>query len=359
MLRLLPILLIFALSPPAIAQDAEQTKAFNEAWFAYSEARDAGSAKRMMETASTVYEIARELFPADDERLPLLMEHYGQALLLNGESERARDMFKEALEQTREIHGEQSTEVLPILMNYADSEASFQRSGRQRKLYKEALEIAEAAYGSRSAEYASVAFRAGVRVLERSSSNEGLKYLEEAYEIYSELEGAGSQSAGLAAFYAGKVEFGKRNFKRATDYFLAALQGLEGDIEYEGFARAYLVQVYEHRGMSDEATEHCVAIGAIAPVDPDQDYQPLFRMAPSYPSEMLRANAQGHVDFEFTVDENGFVRNPVVIDREGGRAFEKEALAAVERFRYAPRFEDGEPVPVDGVKTRITFQIER
>ena len=359
MMRLLPILLIFALSPPAIAQDAEQTKAFNEAWNAYVEARDSGDAPRTVETAGAVYEKAKAIFPADDDRLPLLADNYGHALLNAGESRQAQDVLKEAVDLSKAIHGEQSPEVLPILMSYADSQAAIRNSGRQEKVYKDALAIAESNFGSNSAEYASVAFRAGVRMLERSSSIDGLSYLEEAYAIYSGLEGADSQSAGLAAFYAGKIEFGRRRHKQATDHFLAALDGLEGDAQYEGYVRAYLVKAYENRGMSDEATEHCIAIGALTPVDPDQDYLPLFRMAPEYPGDLLARRREGYVEFEFTVDEYGIVRDPVVIDRKGGRGFESEALAAVERFRYAPRFEDGEPVPVDGVKTRITFQIER
>lgn len=359
MLRLIPILILFTLSPAADAQDAEQTKAFNEAWTAYVQAREAGHQDQLIATAGAVYEQAKEIFPADDHRLPLLADNYGYALLRGGEVKQARDVIREAVELSKSIHGAQSPEVLPILMNYADSQAAKNNSGSQEKGYKQALAIAETNYGRNSAEYASVAFRAGVRILEQSGSDDGLRYLEDAYEIYSELEGADSQSAGLAAFYAGKVEFGQRKHTRATEWFLAALQGLAGDTQYEGYVRAYLVKTYESRNMSDEATEHCIAIGAITPVDPNQDYLPLFRMAPKFPTDMLARSKEGYVDFEFTVDENGFVRDPVVIKREGGKSFKKEALAAVQRFRYAPRFEDGEPVAVEGVKTRITFQIRR
>ncbi len=359
MLRLIPILLIFALPHAAVAQDDEQAKAFNDAWNAYAEARDAGDQERLIATAGAVYEKAQEIFPADDNRLPLLADNYGHALLRAGEIKEARKVIKEAVDLSKAIHGEQSAEVLPILMNYADSQASTNNSGPQEKVYREALAIAETNFGRNSSEYAGVAFRAGIRILERSGSDDGLRYVEDAYEIYSELEGPDSQSAGLAAFYAGKVEYGKRRHSRATEWFLAALEGLDGDAQYEGYVRAFLVKTYENRNMSDEATEHCIAIGAITPVDPDQDYLPLFRVAPEYPEDMLARRKQGYVDFEFTVDENGFVRDAVVIEREGGRSFETKALAAVERFRYAPRFENGEPVPVEGVKTRITFEIAR
>ena len=40
-----------------------------------------------------------------------------------------------------------------------------------------------------------------------------------------------------------------------------------------------------------------------------------------------------------------------------GKSFEQASLDAVQRFRYAPQFEDGKPVAVDGVKTRVGFRI--
>jgi protein TonB len=38
--------------------------------------------------------------------------------------------------------------------------------------------------------------------------------------------------------------------------------------------------------------------------------------------------------------------------------FERAATRAVLKFKYKPRVQDGIPVEVPGVKTRITFQIE-
>ena len=64
---------------------------------------------------------------------------------------------------------------------------------------------------------------------------------------------------------------------------------------------------------------------------------------------------------EFAVDEMGFVREPKVIDSkpEGdiGWSLQAAAVAAAEGFRYAPRFVDGKPVAVDGVRNRIVFEI--
>ena len=357
MRRLAVTLFALVLTQGAAAQQAAPEGAFNQTWLAYVEARDTGDKVRTLETARAVLETARATFADDDERLPLLMSNYGTALRENRDYDAAREVLGEALELGESIHGKDSEKLIPVLMAYADSLAWAGRPLRQEERYKQALKIAKKHYGETSTEYAEVAFRAGVRVMELSKSTNAEGYFRDAYDIYAELKGPNSREAGLAAFYRGKVHYGRGHFKNATRYFNDALLALEGDAEYEMFIRASLVQAYENRGMSEEATEHCLAIGAATPLTPDQDYQPLFRAVPHYPRDMLASGREGHVDVEFEVDEQGFVRDPVVIARDGGMSFEKEALKAVEAFRYAPRFENGEPVAVDGVKTRITFQI--
>ena len=82
--------------------------------------------------------------------------------------------------------------------------------------------------------------------------------------------------------------------------------------------------------MTEDATPHCVAIGRISKLRPNQDYQPVFRMAPRYPARLLMSGIEGHVDFEFTIDESGFVRDPQVITAaQTGRS-----SSVAERLRF-------------------------
>ena len=135
---------------------------------------------------------------------------------------------------------------------------------------------------------------------------------------------------------------------------------------------ALLVQVYESWGKSDLATRHSIAIGMDSPASPEEDYQPLFRQLPKYPREMWQRRIEGSVDVEFTVNEEGFTENARVIkvvtsepDRttkalasdDENRSFAVAALAAVKKFRYAPRFENGVAVPVENVKARVVFKL--
>ena len=73
---------------------------------------------------------------------------------------------------------------------------------------------------------------------------------------------------------------------------------------------------------------------------------------------MLRAGKEAYVDFEFSVDEEGFVRTPVVTELSGDDAFIKAATEAVLTFRYAPRMVDDEAVVTEGIKARINFRMQ-
>ena len=122
---------------------------------------------------------------------------------------------------------------------------------------------------------------------------------------------------------------------------------------YKLAAHARLIELYEKKGDSDSSTQHCIAIGSMKPWSETQNQTPLFRLPPRYPISYARDGKEGWTQMSFTVDEQGFVKDPVVIASEGGKLFTKESLKAIKRWRYAPKFVDGQPVAAEA-----TVQLE-
>lgn len=371
-------LLVFVLSPVVHAQDEDQVRAFNAAWQAYVTATESDRSDLRIEAAADVLGKAQELFPESDERIAILTHNYGYALLLGRQDEDAQVQLRKALDLQQERYGKKSVKLVPILADLADANSGISQQGLHMKHYRRALRILEDEYGEDSEEYASLAFRAGRNLFELSQSTDGEKYLEQAQDYFLAAGGPAGRRAGMVNGYLGKIRFYHRDYEDAIEYWEAALQSFEGDTPEDRKRRltfhAFIVGAYESWGKSELATEHCLAVGRESAAGPDQDYTPLFRVAPKYPALLLARGIEGHVDFEFTIDTNGFVRNAVVLDevvngrtdliRAGSsvsgeeKTFQKAARDAVERFRYAPRFVDGVAVEVDGVKTRISFRIE-
>ena len=362
------ILLIMVLSAHAYSDDSD-VATFNAAWQAYEAAAETDDAALKTETAARVLDAGKRIFEESDEQLALLTHNYGVALSDAGNREDAVPVLAEALRLGQIVYGESGLELVSLLADLADAEAEPFSPETQLRYYRRALKLVEGHFGKQAVEYADLAFRAARNVYAMSLSLKAEDYMREARDIYASLPEPATQNVGMAGFYLGKMAFTDRSFKSSSRYLEEALTAFEGPGDANQamrlLTRALLVQVYESRGLTEEATQHCVAIGSESQFTPDQDYEPLFRVAPQYPVSMLRSNKEGRVDLEFMIDENGFVQEPVIIDRQiNGKDrknksdFDKAAIDAVKRFRYAPRFVDGEAVATAGVRTRISFALE-
>ena len=90
----------------------------------------------------------------------------------------------------------------------------------------------------------------------------------------------------------------------------------------------------------------------------DGEYLPIVRVAPIYPNRALSRGLEGYVDLMFVVTTAGTTRDPVVTFSTSS-IFESAAKKAVLKFKYKPRVVDGKPVEVEGVETRIRFELEK
>jgi TonB family protein len=247
-------------------------------------------------------------------------------------------------------------------MDFGTAHAEYGNSASQQKNYDRALKIAASAYGEDSRRYAELLTQAGSNILTHAHTSSARKYLERGYDSILAIAGPADPGTGYAAFWLAKYKMSNRRFKEAEVYLSAALATFanpdEPQNQMELTTHAFLVEVYEELGKSDRATQHCQAIGRMTPQSADQDYLPLYKRAPKYPFNAQQAGKSGSVIVRFTVDEEGVVREPEVIEVEGTDLFRNAAVDAVSRFRYAPRFSDGQPVATPGVLHRISFEIE-
>lgn len=100
----------------------------------------------------------------------------------------------------------------------------------------------------------------------------------------------------------------------------------------------------------------------LGPAIVSSDPLPIYKPAPRYPRRALSRGIEGYVVVEFTITSNGSVRNASVVGGYDGNGqpttvFNREALRAVERFKYRPPVSDGQPVEKHGVRNRIVFNL--
>lgn len=115
-----------------------------------------------------------------------------------------------------------------------------------------------------------------------------------------------------------------------------------------------------------------VAVNSSVNFRSDGEYLPILKVQPIYPLRALQRGLVGWVIVEFTVDEIGRVKNPLVIDNcvqiwtpsfehctdRPRRTFDKSALTAASRFKYKPRVIDGQAIATVGVRNMITYELD-
>ncbi len=85
---------------------------------------------------------------------------------------------------------------------------------------------------------------------------------------------------------------------------------------------------------------------------------PLVRVSPIYPIRAANRGIEGWVEIEFTIDRDGGVILPRVVNAEPSAIFNRSALRAVSQWRYRPPMQDGRPVRRDGVRVVIEFRLK-
>ena len=88
-----------------------------------------------------------------------------------------------------------------------------------------------------------------------------------------------------------------------------------------------------------------------------RQYLPLSKEAPEYPERALDKNIEGDCSVEYTVNPQGRVEHPKVLDG-CHPLFIRPSLAAAQTFRYQPRIVEGVAVSVPAVRNTFHYRIK-
>jgi protein TonB len=83
---------------------------------------------------------------------------------------------------------------------------------------------------------------------------------------------------------------------------------------------------------------------------------PRVRIAPDYPQRALSRGQSGDVTLRFTIAADGTTKDIEIVDATSP-IFERPAVEALSKWRYAPPTENGNRVEKRGVQTVISFAL--
>lgn len=97
-----------------------------------------------------------------------------------------------------------------------------------------------------------------------------------------------------------------------------------------------------------------------APTTPEiaLDVEPTVRIQPQYPPRALRAGIEGSVTVEFTIDTDGSVKDPTIVEADPPRVFDDAVLRAIRRWKFEPEIVDGVAIE-KRARQVIRFRLQR
>ncbi len=354
--RWLGVLLVLLISSLARA-DTQQD--FTAAYRAYQQYTDSGNASQALESASEAYRLGAKLYGKKSVSAAKLGINYATLLNDGGEFRRARRVLKGKLEIMEGEYGSDAVELVSILIELGRANfdlrepegglAYFDRTiglltNHKNPMYR----------GKKNFDIASI-------LLRRQGSAFTRKYIEAAHAVYAEHLQPNDVRLGLTSYHMALWSVADEDHATAIDYLLASLGAFKTDDgkmqNLERTARTMLVAALENTGQSELATEHCIALGR--DLEWTTPVRPVFSAVDPVLPEGARANAlSGEVVLAFTIDEQGFVRNPSVTS-SSVPAFDGPVVEMVSQFRYAPRFADGNPVATEDVSFAMSFDFSQ
>ncbi|MCL1037604.1 TonB family protein [Shewanella submarina] len=353
-MTLKPIILAVAIATLPCTVQAETS--FSDAYAAYQSAVENSDAAEQLKQAKLAFELGKAKFGESHINSANLAMNYAKAIELR-ENFSIRNASGEEFLKPSELralalgiyeaeYGKEALELIDPLMQLANSYRYPDRNDRKKKAAVDrAVELSE----KQGPLFRAKVYTEAGTVLQSVPKyrSESRRHILNAYELYEEHAPVDSIERNLAAFQVAKYYMSDGKYSAAENLLVSVVeqfQKLEHTSNVELVAHAFLVKIYENKGEPEAATQHCLAIGSMTPWSDSQQQEPIYQKLPDYPVAALRRGKSGWVKMSFTVDKMGFVRDPKVIDSKNGNSFEKIALANIKEWRYAPKFENGQPV---------------
>lgn len=329
----------------ALCIAASPRKEFNAAYRAYGDAVAESRFGDAATHAGEALQLGRDVLAPDSPEIALLAFNHGFALAKAGRASEAYRALLEARGLVEKALGGDAVEIVQVEVELAHTGSPEQA----RQHFDNALALASRRHGEDSEFVADLKVEGATQILTQGTT----ELLAGAAGTYERL--ARTDKLALARYWLGHGHLDEDRYRDAIEPMSAVVAANPSDRELVLMARAKLVEAFERLGERDRATEHCLAIGSARGFTRPERYKPLFVPDPVYPEELGPDAGIGSVTMEFTVDAEGYVRHPLVVESRGGGAFASAALALAERIRYAPQFVDDQPLAVPGVRHTVVF----
>lgn len=135
---------------------------------------------------------------------------------------------------------------------------------------------------------------------------------------------------------------------------VAKEEGIDLGLDVEAIAAGLGAEFGSAGGGGGDGTGGALAFSAGLS---DRDALPLVRVEPEYPPQARQRRLEGWVQVQFTISTAGSVKDAVVV-KSSHALFERNAVQAVNKWKYQPLLREGKPAEAPGQQVVLRFKME-
>lgn len=354
-----------------IAGHVTAAPTFKQAFSLYNQAVENQDLTAAVKHAESALELGKLKFGASSENAINLQYNLGLAYLENHQVNLSFDALGEVAEHYRQLKGEQSAERFNAMLDQLSTAKLLYQNGyriapKRYSLLVDSMQTLISDSESLSPEQqASRFYHLSKTLYKRPLSSwffdKALKIVKKAEILLLDTVGETDAKTVEVQFQIARYRQAQKKRIESAAYYEKVINTFDKEVDtshpLELASRAALVNIYERLGKSEQATEHCVAIGHLTPWKDDIEPTPLYRLEPMYPREQAKRGHEGWVILSFDIDTYGFVTNVELESKHGAHGFAKQAKRAVKKWRYAPKIVDGKPQVAEGMRVQLDFKL--
>ncbi|OCQ23585.1 hypothetical protein A7985_06485 [Pseudoalteromonas luteoviolacea] len=198
--------------------------------------------------------------------------------------------------------------------------------------------------------------------------------LDKALDILLSIEPSNSHDRAVVDYYIGSISFQNQMPKQAVTYLNRAVNLKELNAHDHEKALKNLIEIFVGLNNHDAAKQQLkiyytyldrpldkMAYQLLQKVQPDKQVvpKPVIHIQPKYPLHAAQANIVGHVQLVFDLNKQGIPINIKVTDSVPTGVFDKEAKAALAKWKYHVQLdENGNVLNGKQLKVQLNFEIE-
>jgi len=360
LMRCLTAMLVLSMASLALPAQ-EVSEKFMETYRAYDKAYKEGDIAKAYELAVETLRLGREELGPDHEKTAVLEINLAHILTLAGHFKEAESIFINARKTLEMLKDEHDPVFFTIHDDLGEIHTLQGRYGEARQDFLNAIQVVATDRGSDHPDVAELllkqaAAEGGVGDLAAARSA-----LNRALDIRKAAFGARDFRSADVVFQTGILDGREKDYQAAIKSFHSALLIYEQTLEPNNpriiKVHSELATLYEVMGDPKKYTYHSDKVVSLIP-DTEGDAQALIIVQPKYPKLPESAAREGWLLLEYTVNEQGRVQSPKVIEGSNQAPFTKAAIAVTDKWRFKPRVVDGKRTTQPNMRARMTFTPE-